>query len=387
MSQMVKAALSLAPGKIEIREFPMPKLTKGSAIVKVNLAGICGTDKHYFKGETKQGAGTLNAINIPFPLVQGHENVVTIWDIDDEGSKKLDFDGNILKPGDRVTMCPDVVCGDCYYCKHIPNYPWCNKLQFGYGSIPADSDTKLYGGFAEYMYIAPGTRLYKVPEGLPDTMAVLTEPMCVTYSLDKAKEFYSFAGEGFGFGDTVVIQGVGPLGLTHVIKARMLGAGKIIVFDISEYKLEMAKAFGADVLVNSSTTTTEERIELVKQETRGIGADIAVDCTGVPEVIPEGLEMLRKAGMFIECGLFVDMGPTQINMHMVCAKNLRIIGMYNHSHVDYSRTMDMMLRNIDNFPWMKFISGVYPLDKTAQAIKKSMSPESMKIVINPWMNA
>ena len=386
MSEMVRAAVSLAPGKIEIRELPMPKLVKGSAIVKVNLAGICGTDKHYFKGQTKQGVGTQNEIDIPFPLIQGHENVATIVDIDEEGSKKLDFDGNILKPGDRVTMCPDVVCGECFYCKHIPNYPWCTKLQFGYGAMPnTKSETTLYGGFAEYMHIAPGTRLYKVPDGMPDSLAVLTEPMCVTYSLDKAKEFYSFACEGFGFGDTVVIQGVGPLGLTHVIKARMLGAGKIIAFDISDYKLDIAKAFGADVLVNSSKTTAAERAEIVRQETKGIGADIVVDCTGVPEVIPEGLEFLRKAGMFIECGLFVDMGPSEINMHMVCAKNLRIIGMYNHSHTDYSRTMDMMLRNINNFPWPKFISSVYPLDKITEAIKKSMEPESMKVVIDPWM--
>ena len=73
-----------------------------------------------------------------------------------------------------------------------------------------------------------------------------------------------------------------------MIKARMLGAGKIIAFDISDYKLELAKAFGADVLVDSSKTTAEERAEIVRQETKGIGADIVVDCTGVPEVIPEG---------------------------------------------------------------------------------------------------
>ena len=227
MSETVRAAVSLAPGKIEIQELPMPKLEKGSAIVRVNLAGICGTDKHYFKGQTKQGVGTQNEVDISFPLIQGHENVATIVDIDEEGSKKLDFDGNVLKPGDRVTMCPDVVCGECFYCKHIPNYPWCTKLRFGYGAMPnKNSDTTLYGGFAEYMYIAPGTRLYKVPDGMPDSLAVLTEPMCVTYSLDKAKEFYSFACEGFAFGDTVGGPGRWSAGIDARDQSAHAGRGK-----------------------------------------------------------------------------------------------------------------------------------------------------------------
>ena len=385
MSTKVRSAVLTRPGKIEIREFDMPSLSAGGAIAKVRLAGICGTDKHSFRGESVQYKGTKNEIDLPFPIIQGHENVIEIADISPEGAKNLEFDGRVLKPGMRVTMCPDVTCGKCWYCKNMPSYPWCEKLVFSYGNMRSCEDgNHLYGGFSEYMYIEPGTRLYAVPDGLPDEVAVLTEIMCVAYSLDKAKEFNSFSLEGFNFDDTVVIQGVGPLGLAHLIKARMMGAGKIIVTDISPYRLEIARAFGADICLNAAETTEQERIELVRQETDGRGADIVCECVGKPMVVPEGLKMLRKAGMYLETGNFVDCGSTPINIHEICANALRIVGMVNHTHNSYRQMMDMMLRSLDQFPWEKFVSHIYPLEQTAEAIYKSMQPDSMKVAIRPW---
>ena len=385
MSTKVRSAVLTRPGKIEIREFDMPSLSAGGAIAKVRLAGICGTDKHSFRGESVQYKGTKNEIDLPFPIIQGHENVIEISDISPEGAKNLEFDGRVLKPGMRVTMCPDVTCGKCWYCKNMPSYPWCEKLVFSYGNMRSCEDgNHLYGGFSEYMYIEPGTRLYAVPDGLPDEVAVLTEIMCVAYSLDKAKEFNSFSLEGFNFDDTVVIQGVGPLGLAHLIKARMMGAGKIIVTDISPYRLEIARAFGADICLNAAETTEQERIELVRQETDGRGADIVCECVGKPMVVPEGLKMLRKAGMYLETGNFVDCGSTPINIHEICANALRIVGMVNHTHNSYRQMMDMMLRSLDQFPWEKFVSHIYPLEQTAEAIYKSMQPDSMKVAIRPW---
>ena len=384
MSTKVRSAVLTRPGRIEIREFDMPSLSAGGAIARVRLAGICGTDKHSFRGESVQYRGTKNEIDLPFPIIQGHENVIEIVDISPEGAKNLEFDGRVLKPGMRVTMCPDVTCGKCWYCKNMPSYPWCEKLVFSYGNMRSCEDgNHLYGGFSEYMYIEPGTRLYAVPDGLPDEVAVLTEIMCVAYSLDKAKEFNSFSLEGFNFDDTVVIQGVGPLGLAHLIKARMMGAGKIIVTDISPYRLEIARAFGADICLNAAKTTEQERIELVRQETDGRGADIVCECVGKPMVVPEGLKMLRKAGMYLETGNFVDCGSTPINIHEICANALRIVGMVNHTHNSYRQMMDMMLRSLDQFPWAKFVSHIFPLEQTAEAIYKSMQPDSMKVAIRP----
>lgn len=384
MKRNVRAAVLTQPGEIVIQEFPYPKLEKGAAICRVLLAGICGTDKHSFQGESVQYKGTENEIDLPFPIIQGHENIMVIEEIDSDASHQLDFDGSILKVGDRVTMCPDVVCGKCWYCKNFPTYPWCEHMLFSYGNMRSCNDGKhLYGGFSEYIYIEPGTRLYKVPDGLPDSIAVLTEVMCVTATMDKAKEFNAFSLEGFNFNDSVVIQGVGPLGLAHVIKARMMGAGKIIVTDISDYKLSIAKEFGADILINSSETTEEERVEIVMQNTNGRGADLAVECVGRPFVVPEGLKMLRKAGMYLEPGNFVDCGSIPIDIHEICSKNLRIVGMSNHTHVGYKAHMEMMERSMEWFPWEKFISHRFSLTEAQIAIETSMRPDSMKVVIDP----
>lgn len=384
MNTKVRSAVLTRPGKIEIREFDMPSLEQGGAIAKVRLAGICGTDKHSFRGESVQYKGTKNETDLPFPIIQGHENVIEIVEISSEGAKNLEFDGRELKPGMRVTMCPDVTCGKCWYCKNMPSYPWCEKLQFSYGNMRScDSGHHLYGGFSEYIYIEPGTRLYAVPDGLPDEVAVLTEIMCVAYSLDKAKEFNSFSLEGFNFDDTIVIQGVGPLGLAHLIKARMMGAGKIIATDISTYRLDIARAFGADICLNAAETTEKERIERVREETGGRGADIVCECVGKPMVVSEGLRMLRKAGMYLETGNFVDCGSIPINVHEICANALRVVGMVNHTHNSYRQMMDMMLRSLDRFPWPKFVSHVYPLGKTCEALYKSMTLDCMKVAIRP----
>ena len=386
MDKKVKAAVLVKPGKIELREFDMPSLGKGAAICKVLKAGVCGTDKHSYSGETVQYKGTDNEIDLPFPIIQGHEVLLEIVAIDSEAAKNLSYDGDILKVGDRITICPDVVCGKCWYCKNIPSYPWCEHLEFSYGNMRSCDDANhLYGGFAEYIYLEPGTRAYKVPDDLPDEMACFTEVMCVAYTLEKAKEFNSFSLEGFSFGDTVVVQGSGPLGIAHIAMARMMGAGKIIATDISDYKLDVAKAFGADITINTERSTPEERIKLIKDETCGRGADIVVECVGRPEVFPEGLKYLRKAGMYLEPGNFVDCGGVDINVHEICANNLRIVGMTNHTHNCYKTVMEMMARNKDNFPWDKLFSHRFALKDTEEAIKTGKKKESMKVIIDPWL--
>lgn len=386
MARSVKAAVVAGPGKVEIRQFPYPKLEEGGAIMKSLASGICGTDKHTYRGETQQNSGTDTVFQAAYPLIQGHEAVGIIEEISKTGAKKLDFHGEELKPGDRVTFCPDIVCGECYFCRHMSWYPWCeDPSRECYGnSMSCDKAPHLFGAFAEYMYILPKTYVYKVPEYLSDDMACLTELMCVTYTLDKAKELFAFDGEGFGFGGTVVVQGVGPLGLAHVIKARMMGAGTIIATDISDYKLNLAKEFGADVTLNVKKTTADERVAIVKQYSHGLGANVVCECAGVPSVVEEGLRMVRKAGVYLEPGHFVDVGPTQVNMAMVCGKNIRIIGMNNHAVTGYRPTMEMLHRHRNDFPWDKFFSHRFYLDDYHEAIRVSQTEESMKVLVKCW---
>ncbi len=384
MQKDVKAAVLTRPGNIEVQSFPYPQVPKGGAIIRTELSGICGTDKHTFKGEIRQYVGTAQEITTPFPIIQGHENVGIIEEIDP--AAKLEFDGQPLKPGDRVVMCPDTTCGDCWFCKHIPDYPWCNDIRSYGNSFSCANAPHLFGGFSQYMAITDKVKLYKVPDGMKPEVAVFAELFDVTYTLDKAKELYAFDGEGFAFGDTVVIQGAGPLGIMHLIKARMLGADKVIMTDTSQFRLDIAKKFGADVTMCLADTTQEERVELVRQHTGGRGGDVVVECAGEPEAFPEGMAMVRKSGVYLIVGNFVDVGRTvPLHPHEICAKNIRIMGMSNHSLSGYGPSLRMMQRYGQMYPFEELITHRYALEDAQEAILKSMDySASMKVVLDPW---
>ena len=134
MVSSIRAAVMVAPGRLEIREFPRPELADGAALLKVEMCGICGTDLHTWRGETRQYADTASEGDTPFPIIPGHEIIGILAEIDDRSGPRLDFDGQPLSVGDRVAICPDVVCGTCYGCRHRFAFPWCDHLQ-GYGNF------------------------------------------------------------------------------------------------------------------------------------------------------------------------------------------------------------------------------------------------------------
>jgi threonine dehydrogenase-like Zn-dependent dehydrogenase len=222
-----------------------------------------------------------------------------------------------------------------------------------------------------------------VPEGLAPELAVYTEIMACTYALDKAKEFSSLASEGFLSDDTVLIQGTGPLGLCHLIKARMMGAGTIIAIDKSDYRLRMAQAFGADYVINAATTTADERIQYVRDWTRGRGADIAIECVGYPEAVPEALHMIRRGGMYLLEGVFVDMGEIALNPHLIVSKGLRLIGLSNHPFTGYRPSMELMLRYQDQMPLNTFVTHRFSLEQAQEALDTALGLACMKVVFEP----
>jgi L-iditol 2-dehydrogenase len=206
----------------------------------------------------------------------------------------------------------------------------------------------------------------------------------VSYAVDRAKESYSLANEGFGAADTVVIQGVGPMGLAALTKSRILGAGEIIAIDKSDFRLNMAKEFTADHALNIDKTSREERIEYVKELTHGRGADLVVECTGSPHAVIEGLDMLRKGGTYIEAGNFVDTGTTQININRhLCAKNVRLFGVTNHPFTHYGQSMKLMEQYKKTFPFEKFVTHRYKIEDAEKGLRRSFEADTMKVVIEP----
>jgi L-iditol 2-dehydrogenase len=384
MADSVRAAVLVGPGRYEVQEFPYPRLADGALLLQVEMVGICGTDKHTYAGETKQYAGTAAETDTPFPIIQGHENVGVIAEITPTAAERIEFDGRRLAVGDRVTMCPDVVCGRCYECTHVMGYVWCENSQCYGNSFTSAEPPHLLGGMAEYMYLRPDTFVYKVPVGLSPRVAVLAELMACTASLDKLKEFSSYAIEGFTSGDTVVVIGSGPLGLLHVAKADMMGAGQIIATDLSEDRLGWARRCGAEHVLNASTTTAEERIERVRELTNGRGADVVLHMANTPKSFVEGIEMLKRGGMMLEMGNFADTGEISLNVHRhVCSKNIRLVGLTNHPSTGYGPALRLLQRHSDRYPFAEMVTHEFGLHRADEAMRMSMDPRSMKVAVVP----
>jgi threonine dehydrogenase-like Zn-dependent dehydrogenase len=376
----VLAATLVKPGQYEIKEYPLPEPAPGCVLVKMELSGICGTDKHTFQGYTTQYGGR----KLEFPIIQGHENVGTVAAIGGNGNYS-DFEGIPLRVGDRVVVGANVCCGECYYCRHDFPYYCCENMTDYGNNLSAKDPPHLFGGWSQYMYIVPGSFLVKVPDELPSEIAVLTEIFAVSVGLDRAKQMSAFPNESFRFDDTVVVLGVGPLGICFLMKARMLGAGTIIALDLSDYRLNFAKRLGADHLVNVGKYSKQERLQIVKDLTNGRGADMVVECAGVPQAVPEALEMLRIGGLLVEAGNFSDLGEVSFSPHRhLCAKNARILGVGGEEPAAYGPGMRQMARYMKKYPLQEFVTHRFGLRDVEAAMQKSIEPGSMKVVLQPW---
>ena len=376
----VLAATLVRPGQYEIREYPLPDPAPGCVLVRMEMSGICGTDKHTFQGYTTQYGDR----RLEFPIIQGHENVGTIAAIGGNG-KFTDFEGIPLAVGDRVVVGANVSCGQCYYCTH--NFPYyCCENTTDYGNnLSAKNPPHLFGGWSQYIYVVPGSFLVKVPDDLPPEIAVLTEIFAVSVGLDRAKQMSAFPSEPFCFDDTVVVLGVGPLGMCFLMKARMLGAGTIIAVDLSDYRLNFAKRLGADHAINAANTSKEQRLQAIRDLSSGRGADMVIECAGVPQAVPEALDMLRVGGLLVEAGNFSDLGEVSISPHrQLCAKNARILCVGGEEPAAYGPSMRQMTRYMKNYPLREFVTHRFGLRDVRAAMQKSIEPESMKVVLEPW---
>ena len=224
------------------------------------------------------------------------------------------------------------------------------------------------------MYLLPGTRLFRVPDELPSEIAALTEVMAVTHGLDAA----------LGFGDTVLVLGVGPLGLMHLAKAEMLGAGRLIAVDVLPERLEHARAFGADIGLDASATTAEERRGEVREATGGLGADVVVDCSGRAETFPEALGLVRPGGTVVEAGAFVDLGPVQVNPNRdVCSPGVAILGIGGETLPQYAPALRMLARHAGRLPFARAITHSVALEGVGEALETAQTGAAMKMLVAP----
>ena len=380
--ETVRAVAMTAPGKTEMRNYPYPKMDHDSAILKVEMSGICGTDRHIYKGEAQQ----LRGKSI-FPYVGGHEVIGTIVEIGDTAARTMDYDCQPLRPGDRVAIAVEVNCGQCWYCRHHYNNTTCENQIQAYGLHPnADTPPYLRGGFAEYMYIRPGTHLFKVPEDMATDVAVFVEEMAVAYhSLARASVPFAPVNEGFGPGMSVAVLGNGPLGILHGIMARIHGAGLTIATDLSDLRLNTAKKLHADVTINASRVSVEERIQQAKDLTEGVGPGLVIESAGEPEVFVEALQMVRKGGTVIEVGNWVDLGknvPLNVMRH-IASKNLHIHSVF-HCGTNWRPVLKILQQQSNRYDFRSLITHRMGLEELVEGFGTvTKFDECVKIEVVP----
>lgn len=320
---------------LEIRTYPLPdKLDAGEALVRVEMAGICGTDVHLWRGE----------LNIPLPVILGHEAVGRIERLG-QGLTK-DWRGRPVQVGDRVTWASSITCGECYYCR-IKRQPTRCISRKAYGiSYCADEAPHLRGGYAEYIHLRAGSAIFRLPDDLPGE-AVVGAGCALTTAL------HGLERAPVKLGDVVAIQGSGPVGLAALAAARRSGAAKVIVAGGPAHRLDLARDFGADVVVSvDEIPDEEERRGRILEETGGYGADVVIECVGSPAVIPEGLELCRDGGTYLVLGQYADAGDVPIRPHTITRKQLQIVGSWGFE----ARHLDQALRLLEEAEWRRRFS-------------------------------
>lgn len=230
--------------------------------------------------------------------------------------------------------------------------------------------------------ILPATKIYKLPDGMPLRLGSLSEPLaaCIR-SLNRAVSV-----NGFRYGDTIVIQGSGPIGVLMVAAAREMGADRVIVIGAPEKpRLAICRTFGAEATVSiEEHPSPQARIDAVRHIVDGFVADLVVDCSGHPSAGPEGIEMLRDGGTYIEMGQFTDAGSIETNWHRFCAKDITLLGSWGFTANEIPPGIDMLDRAEDRYPWA-MMQTTFPFTEegVSESIRSAMDMQCVKATIIP----
>jgi threonine dehydrogenase-like Zn-dependent dehydrogenase len=345
------------------RSFPIPDLKEGEALVKIEAAGVCGSDVHMWEGRDPR---------LRLPMIPGHEGVGEIVDV--HGEKK-DVHGKPLKRGDKVLWNRGVTCGHCYFCKVKMEPSLCpNRWVYGIHTSCAEPP-HLTGNYSEYLLLVREVDLFKMETDID--LQVFVPASC-----SGATAAHAFDLSSMEPGDSVLVQGVGPLGIFSVAFASSFGASEIIVIGGTEERLRMCQAFGATTVLNRHRLLTEERKEAVMERTHGRGVDVAFEMAGEPDAVKECISFVRTGGSCLTAGFGEPHGTMELDcFHDIGRKNLRLQGVWvsevRHTHM----ALQLILRRPQDFK--KLITHTFPLDQANEALRAMKTKEAVKAVLLP----
>ena len=366
-----RAAVLTGKGVLEMREFPVRDIRDDEMLIRVEGCGICGTDIHEFKGDPMWLA----------PLVLGHEGTGEIIRL---GAKvRRDSAGKEVRLGDRIVTSVNA-CGACDACLYTPGrLNLCENLKV-YGLLP-DDDTHLNGYFAEHLIVRGGSTFFVVND-LSLELPMLIEPAAVVvHALERAK----LTGL-VNFRSRVLVQGCGPIGLLMVAAVRAAGVQHIVALDGDDGRLDMAARMGAEHVINyKNHAGIAELVAAVKAATKGRGAHLAFQCTGVPAAAANVWKYVRRGGGICEVGSFVDSGSCPVNPHQdICAKEITLVGSWVYTVEEYPLAYNFLRRAQGiGLPVESLITHRYPLERIAEAFETNILQQGLKVAVLPGRQA
>lgn len=298
----MKQAVMTSPGVIEFRDVPSPEPRPGQVLLRIKRIGVCGSDIHVYHGK--------HALT-PYPVVQGHEVSGVV--------EKLGEGVRGLKPGDPVTFQPQVTCGACYPCLHGA-YHICDNLKvMGFQTTGAGSE----------LFALDSRLVLKLPGGTSMDHGAMVEPTAVgVHAIGRA---------GGVKGKKVLVLGAGPIGNLTSQVARGLGAAKVMITDVSDYRLGLARECGVDYAVNTAQHDLAAKIRENLGEDK---ADVILECVGAGATISQAVAVARKGTDIVVVGVFGD--KPQVDMGTVQDRELRLIGTLMYQEQDWKKAIDLI---------------------------------------------
>lgn len=298
----MRQAVMTAPGKIEFHDVPEPTAGPGEILLRIKRIGVCGSDVHVNHGEHPFTT---------YPVVQGHEFAAMVEAVGDgvEG----------IKPGQKATARPQVVCGECGPCRR-GDYHICDVLKVEGFQAP---------GVAQDYFVTSPHKLVPLPDSMTFEQGALVEPISVAV--------HSTGRAGDLTGKNVVVLGAGPIGNLIAQVARCGGAKKVLIRDLSDYRLDIANKCGLEYISNArSESMVEAKTRVFGEE----GYDVAFEAVGVEATMTEAIDTIEKGGTIMVVGVFGE--KPRIDMAVVGDRELNLIGSLMYKHEDYEKAVELI---------------------------------------------
>jgi L-iditol 2-dehydrogenase len=343
----MKAAVLTQVGKIEIRELDIPTPGPDEALVRVRAVGLCGSDVHYYEH------GRIGPYVVTGPIILGHEAAGEVVAVGSEVRH--------LKEGQRVTIEPGATCGRCEYCKS-GRYNLCPDVRF-LATPPID------GAFCEYITMRADL-LFPIPDSMSFEKAALIEPLSVGLHAVRRGDLRT--------GETVVIMGMGPIGMMTLLAAKAAGAGRVIGVDLEPFRLERALQIGADGVIN---LREEDGQEALLRLTEGRKADLAIETAGNGRAAQSAVQAVRRGGRVVLVGLPQE-EATPFNIPYIVDNEIDIRGVFRYHNTYPTGVAVMAAESLNLDP---IITDRMTLEETPKAFEKAIKEKNstLKIIIQP----